>query len=362
LNTQGDDAAAVKNAVERSVPLLQGVGPKFIEYSGCISCHHNSLPAMAVALARERGVKVDDRIAQENTAATYRKVEQVRERLLFGTGAPGNATTTGYTLMGLAADKQPADKNTDAMIHYLLGKQSKDGRWKPVSYRPPMEFSDFTTTAVTLRALRLYAPKGRGEEVARRADQAREWLAAATPSTNEERAFQLLGLRWANAKQSDLHKAVKGLLAAQREDGGWAQLPTLESDAYATGQSLVALHQAGDLSVDDPAYRRGVKFLLKTQLQDGSWLIRTRALPFQRYFESGFPHGKDQWISAAGTSWATMALAFVLPVSKMKRTSASRLKSSTTPLARPALSFSLLPIPISSGVRAPGRKAGGAGR
>src|SRR5262245_9554852 len=322
--THGDDAADVKNAVERSVPLLQGVGPKFIEYTGCVSCHHNSLPSMAVALARERGVKVDDRIAQKNTAAIYRKIEQVlvREKLLFGAGTPGDATTVGYVLMGLAADKQPADKNTDAMIHYLLGKQSKDGRWKPVTYRPPMEFSDFTTTAVTLRALQLYAPKGRADEVARRADLARTWLAAATPSTNEERAFQLLGLRWANAKRSDLHKAVKGLLAAQRVDGGWAQLPTLESDAYATGQSLVALHQVGGVQVVDPDYHRGFELLLKTQLQDGSWLIRTRALPFQRYFESRFPHGKDQWISTAGTSWATMALALALPVSNMDRLNA----------------------------------------
>ena len=38
-----------------------------------------------------------------------------------------------------------------------------------------------------------------------------------------------------------------------------------------------------------------------------SW-VRSRAFPTQPYKESGFPHGKDQWISAAGTSWAAMAL------------------------------------------------------
>src|SRR5215813_1842677 len=46
-----------------------------------------------------------------------------------------------------------------------------------------------------------------------------------------------------------------------------------------------------------------------TQLEDGSWYVRTRASPIQPYFESGFPHGRDQWISAAATNWATMALA-----------------------------------------------------
>jgi hypothetical protein len=38
-----------------------------------------------------------------------------------------------------------------------------------------------------------------------------------------------------------------------------------------------------------------------------------RALAFQPYFDSGFPHGYNQWVSAAATSWATMALTLALP-------------------------------------------------
>ena len=38
-------------------------------------------------------------------------------------------------------------------------------------------------------------------------------------------------------------------------------------------------------------------------------LDRSRAPEFQPYFESGFPYGHDQWISASATAWATMALA-----------------------------------------------------
>jgi hypothetical protein len=40
-------------------------------------------------------------------------------------------------------------------------------------------------------------------------------------------------------------------------------------------------------------------------MQDGSWHVRKRALPTQPYFESGFPNGVDQYISAAATNWAT---------------------------------------------------------
>jgi hypothetical protein len=83
----------------------------------------------------------------------------------------------------------------------------------------------------------------------------------------------------------------------------------MDSDAYATGSALVALHEAGKIPVSDPLYERGVAFLLKTQQHDGSWLVRTRSKPFQTYYESGFPHGKDQFISMAASAWATTALA-----------------------------------------------------
>ena len=83
--------------------------------------------------------------------------------------------------------------------------------------------------------------------------------------------------------QAIMRRGVRGLLAQQRPDGGWGQLPSLQSDAYATGQSLVALKEAGGLSATDPAYKRGIAFLLKTQLEDGSWYVRSRAIPFQPF-------------------------------------------------------------------------------
>ena len=87
---------------------------------------------------------------------------------------------------------------------------------------------------------------------------------------------------------------------------GWAQLSSLASDAYATGQALVALKEAGGMAATDAAYELGTQFLLNTQLEDGSWYVRSRSIPFQPYFESGFPHGRDQWISASATNWASI--------------------------------------------------------
>ena len=108
----------------------------------------------------------------------------------------------------------------------------------------------------------------------------------------------------------DLEKRneAKKLLATQREDGGWSQLANLESDSYATGQALYALYETGQLQTDDTAFQNGISFLLKTQYEDGSWKVKSRSFPTVPFVYNGFPHEKDQFISAAGTNWATMAL------------------------------------------------------
>ena len=108
---------------------------------------------------------------------------------------------------------------------------------------------------------------------------------------------------------TDAAAAGKGLLALQRADGGWGQIPALAADAYATGQTLVALRESGAMAANSPAHKRGIQYLLRTQLADGSWYVRTRAAAFQPYFDSDFPHGRDQFISAAASNWASMALA-----------------------------------------------------
>jgi len=120
---------------------------------------------------------------------------------------------------------------------------------------------------------------------------------------------------WLDSSRSLRRQAARQLLETQRRDGGWAQTEYRASDAYATGEALYALRAAG-VRTDSRAYRRGVRYLLQTQLDDGSWWVRSRALPTQTHFESGFPHGEDQFISAAATHWATQALLLSLPDAK----------------------------------------------
>jgi ankyrin repeat protein len=302
-------AASVRAAIERTVPLLQKTDGVFLKKSGCVSCHNNTLTAMTVAAARGKGLPVNEEMAQQNLKTVVNFIDGWRDRAFQGIGIPGDADTVSYILLGLGAEKHPADPATDAMAYFLRRTQSPTGQWRIFAHRPPLEASDIQVTAASMRALQLYSPKAARAEYDKAIRLAAGWLAKASPRTSEERAFQLLGLSWSGAAKDAIQKAARALVTEQRADGGWSQLPTLTSDAYATGQALVALAESGALATADPAYKRGVQFLLNTQFEDGSWFVKTRAIALQPLFEIGFPHGRDQWISAAGTNWAAMALA-----------------------------------------------------
>jgi mannose-6-phosphate isomerase-like protein (cupin superfamily) len=68
---------------------------------------------------------------------------------------------------------------------------------------------------------------------------------------------------------------------------------------------LYALHLGGSVPVTSDAYRRGVRYLLRTQDEDGSWLVTKRAIPANTYLDGGFPHGESQYSSYNATCWAT---------------------------------------------------------
>jgi hypothetical protein len=310
--SEGVDSAKLEEAVQKSIDLLQKCGPIFVKNGACTSCHHQSLPAMAISVARQRRFRINESVAQDQLQASATLLNARRENYLQVIDVGGGADTISYSLLGMAAENYPSGALTDAMVYYLKAIQASDGHWRTTIHRPPLEYSDISTTAVSLRAIQLYPPEGERVEYQKRMDRAVTWLLKSTPHANEERVFKLLGLGWAKARRTAIDESARELLAEQRADGSWSQLPTLPGDAYATGQALVALHQAADLPISDPAYQKGARFLLKTQLEDGSWLVKTRSLPLQPYFESGFPHGQDQWISATGTSWATMALALAI--------------------------------------------------
>jgi hypothetical protein len=344
----------IRATIERALPLLvKASAEDYPRHRDCFSCHNQAVPAVALDLARRRGFAVDAdtlrAIAEHTEADLGTALEDYRK----GKGQPGGVIRAGYALWALEATGWMPDETTAAVAHYLAVAPGRRDHWSGQGNRPPSEASDFTATALALRGLRAFQPpapkrpegpaKGSqavpadADDPPMRRARALEWLQQARPRDTEERVFRLWGLKIAGATPRDLEAAVADLVRTQRPDGGWSQLDRLPepakppaekgrgpgrrdasgavaSDAYATGSALVALHLAGAMATDRPAYRRGAAFLIRTQRGDGSWFVRSRSEPFQTYFESGFPHGPDQFISAAASGWAVAALALACPV------------------------------------------------
>ncbi|MHB1558325.1 MAG: hypothetical protein ACYC61_12765 [Isosphaeraceae bacterium] len=307
------NSAQVRTAVERAIEPLQKSLHVYAEKRDCFSCHHQGITLVALEIAQSRGLAIDEDAVAGAVSLTLDDLTTASKAYRNGEGQPGGVTRAAYALWTLEAGKHPADATTLAVIEYLLKADRDRDHWTTSSRRPPMENSHVTTTAVALRALDYYGPKDRSNAVKDRTQSARAWLAKARPADTEDRVFRLWGLKYAGASADEIKSAVDDLRKSQRGDGGWSQTDTLESDAYATGSALVALHHAGGVKTDDPAYRRGVAFLLRTQKPDGTWFVASRSRAFQPYFESGFPYAKNQFIAAAASAWSAAALALSLP-------------------------------------------------
>jgi ankyrin repeat protein len=311
------EADTTRAAASRAIGLLQQSMTTWDTKRQCASCHHQHLPIALLRTAREHGVPFDVAAAQASIA----RVAAPAANLDFAVQAVMQIDPTmdsGSWLNALSDTGVHHTLSTQVFARRIASRQLTDGRWVTIDVRPPQSFSTVTATAVAVRAVRDHLPPemhALRDEVSARA---RRWLETVSPADTEERTFQLLGLSWVGASSMALRPMVDRLLGTQRSDGGWAQLPRRQSDAYATGQALVALQRAGGLPSTHGAIRRGLSYLLAQQKPDGSWLVETRLheqdLVSPPYFETGFPHGPHQIVSTMGTAWAAMALLESLPL------------------------------------------------
>jgi hypothetical protein len=125
-------------------------------------------------------------------------------------------------------------------------------------------------TALAMRSLQIYAPPAKRAEFAKAISRAAAWLRNAEPKSTEDAVFRILGLVWSGADREWIRIAAARLIEQQRPDGGWAQTQLLESDAYATGQAIIALHEAGAFPAADAVRSRAVQFLLHA---DARWFV-----------------------------------------------------------------------------------------
>jgi len=302
----------VKEAVAKGLTLVETAAASYPNHRTCFSCHHQTLPMLAMVKARDRGVNTDAALLQAQADFTLESFQEKRAAMDEGKGIGGGAMTVGYALWALDLAGRRPDDTTNSMVAFLLKTQREDGHWA-TGNRPPLEESELTVTSLAAAGIDRFSSPPQRKDAEKAVSRAFAWIkdGRSKLKVQEDRNFRLWGLVRLRADDTSVSAARSDVLASQNADGGWSAAEGLPSDAYATGQTLAVLHEGGEAS-DSPPYTRGLRFLLKSQRDDGSWKVETRSKPIQVFFDNGDPHGKHQFISTPATCWAVAALATAL--------------------------------------------------
>jgi hypothetical protein len=303
-------APEVKGAIDRGLIFLAKDNLTWKVKRKCAECHHAAFTIWALNKGKKRGYPVDEKALAEMTAWVVGKdylarlfVKPPKQEQIELNEAP--------LLLALgieAGGDKAAQDGLKQMLASLLSDQGKDGSWKRTEARPIASSPD-TLTALALLALSAPNAPDLGKEGKAAREKGLKWLRAAKADDElQPAALRLILWRRLGLPAAEWEPLAKQLRGAQNADGGWSQVKKAKSDAYATGQALYALAEAG-AKPDDEAVRRAQSFLAKTQRKDGAWAMASRAaLP------SGKPATNLEPITHAGSAWAVMGLVRTTPV------------------------------------------------
>jgi len=282
-----------RDAAQRGLEWMQQAAVNWRDFSGCFGCHVQGQVIMGQDVALRNGYRV-------SMPALHLLTESARNNTW--------ETPAGWAFTGMALARANdvngtrVDPPMQKALLELLKRQAKDGSFKEDAPHLPIIEGQFDVTGNALVALEWGASHGGNAKVKPAADRAFTWIATHVPTTTQSKVFKIVSLmRFGTAEQKKAAWAIVEMLTReQQEDGGWKEVAAMDgSNAFATGQVLYALKQAG-VSVLSPTFRRGVDYLLKTQVNDSSpdngiWhAIRTRSTDFTEL---------------APTMWAVIGLA-----------------------------------------------------
>jgi len=251
-----------REAAQRGLEWLQQAAVNWNDYNNCFGCHVQGQVLMGQAAALRNGYRI--------SMPAYRLLADSARASTWDTPAGW-----AYVGMALANANTITDAKTDpAMLKALdalLKMQSRDGSFREEKLHLPIIQGPIDVTGNALIGLDWAASHGGKPQLKPAATRALAWLTAANPVTTQDKVFKIItSARFSPDKGAAAWAFVDKLASEQQADGGWKEASAMDgSNAFATGQVLYAYQQAG-VSVMSPTFRRGVDYLLKTQVNDSS--------------------------------------------------------------------------------------------
>lgn len=202
-----------RTAITRSVQLLERTNDQFFRKSGCFACHEQPPALFAAAAARAKGIPAFENAEQAAKAdlGFQERLKQITSTInpvqLEGAAALGGADNNLYSAEALVRAGYRANRITDYLAANLAASQGGDGGWHLPGYsRSPLQDSDFSRTAMAMRALKTYGTPGRAAETKQRLARGKQWLAHAQPVILEDLDMRLVGVAAAGASAVELRK------------------------------------------------------------------------------------------------------------------------------------------------------------
>src|SRR2546423_5144164 len=202
----GADAQKIRDAAARNLTLFQQSQKNWFDVQRCDSCHHQYQPALAYRAAREHGIPFDETIARADAAKAFTYADLDKSVQYAWVLEP--AVDDAYRLIAADAAGVRPNLSTAVMARVLTARQNRGGDWPSHRQRPPSSYSNFTFTALGVRAIQLYAHPTQKADVATHVALARRWLLSHTPVDTEERTYKLLGLKWSGGDRAALAAAT----------------------------------------------------------------------------------------------------------------------------------------------------------
>ncbi len=311
----------VKAVIDRGLSFLAKDSVAWRESKTCYECHHAPFTIWALNEAKHQGYVVDEEALADMTSwvagndylAGLIKERSPQEEIVFNE-AP--------LLLALGIEAGNTNDRHDGLKKLLTSvvhDQEKDGSWKRVKEARPILSAPDTLTMLALLALSAPDAPDMGKEGKTAQERALRFLHTAKPDDElQPTVLRLILWRRLGRPDSEWKPLEQQLRSSQNEDGGWGQIKSAKSDAYATGQALYALAEAG-VTKDDAAIRRAQSFLEKSQRQDGGWAMTSRAI-----MGNGKVATKFEPITHAGSAWAVMGLVRTAPAETNPASGASK--------------------------------------
>jgi squalene-hopene/tetraprenyl-beta-curcumene cyclase len=315
-----DPAPDVKETISRGLTFLAKDNLAWKEKRRCAECHHAPFTIWALNEGKKRGYAADEKALADLTSWVLAKDHLAK--LVAKPPKREQIELNEAPLMLAVGVEAGGDKGTrdglKQLLTSVLADQDKDGSWRlSYEFRPIGSSPEVLTTLALLALSAPNAPDmGEGGKAAR--ERGLKWLRDAKPDGElQAAALRLILWRRLGLPAGEWEPLVKKIRSAQNPDGGYSQVPKAKSDAYATGQALYALAEAG-AKPDDEAVRKAQSFLAKTQREDGGWAMVSRAI-----MRDGKPPKNLEPITHAGSAWAVLGLVRSSPsVAKPDRTGA----------------------------------------